>query len=192
MSSENQLSPGAEETVSPVLKQKIVELFDYRMFPGLLDRMNMDITQRNTWMEELTGLQAAIYHLDAHLESQWKINEEQRSGGWRSIFERLNHFVKDTALHDQYVKHIRKYEAHELAIRKYLWPTRLDMEYFYFYKSCDVKLLRRIIYEKGRLSSALGPMSKWRYFDLVTEVNDDITDVFEDMPLFNGNRFLIH
>jgi hypothetical protein len=51
--------------------------------------------------------------------------------------------------------------------------------------------LRRLIYEKGDLRSSLGGLDEWRYFDLVTEVNDDVEDLHEDLQFVNGNRFLI-
>ena len=31
----------------------------------------------------------------------------------------------------------------------------------------------------------------WSYYDLITEINDDIADVTEDLHTYNGNRFLI-
>jgi hypothetical protein len=34
-------------------------------------------------------------------------------------------------------------------------------------------------------------LSIWRYFDLVTEVNDDVVDVFEDLDFINGNIVLL-
>lgn len=34
-------------------------------------------------------------------------------------------------------------------------------------------------------------MEEWRLFDLVTEVNDDVEDVFEDCDTINANSFLI-
>ena len=78
-----------------------------------------------------------------------------------------------------------------MDLRKGKTPLRLDMEYFYFYKSCDVKLLRRLIYEKYKLSPEYGQLADWRYYDLVTEVNDDVEDLYEDLDFINGNRFLI-
>jgi len=37
-------------------------------------------------------------------------------------------------------------------------------------------------------------ISDWRYFDLITEINDDVEDIFEDQLTINGNLFniLIH
>jgi DNA helicase IV len=65
------------------------------------------------------------------------------------------------------------------------------MEYFYFYKSCDVKLLRRLIYDRNAALAKVIKPSEWRTFDLVTEVNDDVVDLQEDTTTINGNRFLI-
>jgi hypothetical protein len=34
-------------------------------------------------------------------------------------------------------------------------------------------------------------LADWRYFDMITEINDDVSDVFEDIETINGNSFLI-
>lgn len=169
------------------LKSKMEELFRYRFFYEILDE-NEDAAL----FEQLYALQTAIYHLDAHLEAHWKTDQKNLDFHWDNIKTNLIKFgVQDSEL-PSYLNHIAKYQQHEMDIRKGLLPTRLEMEYFYFYKSCDVKLLRRLIYEtrlKG--SKSFGSLSDWRYFDLVTEVNDDVADIFEDLSFINGNRFIL-
>lgn len=174
------------------LFHKIIDLFDYRMFPQLLEKINQPEHEKNMFYDKLILLQSSIYYLDAHLEKNWQVNYLNRLSSWDDIFARLRPFLQVDSESEDYVRHIQKYEKHEMALRQNIWPTRYSMTYFYFYKSCDVKLLRRLIYEYGNLESILGSTAKWRYFDFITEVNDDITDIFEDMPLYNGNRFLLH
>jgi len=65
------------------------------------------------------------------------------------------------------------------------------MEFYYYYKSCDVRLIRSIIYDFNCHLESKMKLEDWRYFDLITEVNDDVEDVFEDQYTINGNRFLI-
>lgn len=173
------------------LRQKITDLFEYRLFPLLSYSSNRDEAFKSQFFENLIQLQQAIYYLDAHLETQWHTKGEVLNWHWENIRTKLMAFDISEEGMDQYLNHIKKYEKHELELRQGKSPLRFDMEYFYFYKSCDVKLLRRLIYEKLQLTTVCGKLSDWRYYDLVTEVNDDVEDVFEDIGFINGNRFLI-
>lgn len=174
-----------------VLRQKITLLFEYRLFPTLVAKGNESNIQNEIFWEKLIDLQTAIYHLDAHLEVNWETNPKLLKWHWDNIKKYLTAFDVDKEYADNYLNHIKKYEKHEQELRVGKMPLRLDMEYFYFYKSCDVKLLRRLIYEHYRLSPECGKLADWRYYDLVTEVNDDVEDLFEDLEFINGNRFLI-
>ncbi|MBC7885475.1 MAG: hypothetical protein H7X99_08365 [Saprospiraceae bacterium] len=174
------------------LRNKIRLLFDYRLFSELsaLD-IHESVESKNEFTEYLIELQTAIYHLDAHLEANWILNTQTMDWHWQNIITQLSFFDISPERANEYLNHIRKYEKHERELRQGKTPLRFDMEYFYFYKSCDVKLLRRLIYEKYQLSGLAGKLADWRYYDLVTEVNDDIEDIFEDLNFINGNRFLI-
>jgi len=170
---------------------KIQELIEYRRLSELLDIVENDDSIKTQVINELSDLQKAIYHLDHILESEWEIIDSSLEGKWDAIYNALRVLgIEDDKLYD-YCKHIYKYQKHELEQRKGKSLLRLSMEYFYFYKSCDVKLLRRIIIDKYPELRSIFPPSDWRWFDLVTEVNDDIEDIFEDINTNNGNRFLL-
>jgi hypothetical protein len=174
------------------LDKKIRDLFTYRMFPWLLEQCPFNATQEKAeFLQQLTDLQTHIYDLDAHLEENWHTSEEILTEHWTTLRKDLSGFDIPAHKTDSYLAHIRRYEVHELALRSGRMPQSYGMSFFYFYKSCDVKLLRRLIYEKGGLRHTLGNLDAWRYFDLVTEVNDDVEDVQEDLQFVNGNRFLI-
>jgi hypothetical protein len=173
------------------LRKKIIELFEYRLFPQLMESSEAGYGIKNIFLENLIQLQTNIYHLDAHLEAHWETNPHLLSLHWDSIKSALAIFEVPAEQYHAYLNHIKKYEKHELELRLGKSPLRFEMEYFYFYKSCDVKLLRRLMYEKFQLAPACGRLSDWRYYDLVTEVNDDVEDLFEDLDFINGNRFLI-
>ncbi len=174
------------------LNKKIIALFEYRLFPELMaldDQMN-ERAKSDFW-EKLIALQTAIYHLDAHLEANWEVKTEVLAFHWQNISRELENLNILKGNHHLYLNHIHKYEKHELDLRQNLLPLRFDMEYFYFYKSCDVKLLRRLIYEKMKIKDVAGSLADWRYYDLITEVNDDVEDIYEDLQFINGNRMLI-
>jgi hypothetical protein len=181
-----------EDHISKVaLEQKIVQLFEYRLFPELIELGDISKKEYETVWQHLLALQTSIYYLDAHLEANWNTDAEVLGWHWENINQHLAAFGILGQESKQYLNHIKKYEKHELELRNGKMPMRLDMEYFYFYKSCDVKLLRRLIYERYHLSVLCGSLAEWRYYDLITEVNDDVDDLLEDLDFYNGNRFLL-
>ena len=179
------------QTVDVSLDQKIEELFSYRRFSELYDIAAVSSALRVEFHQKLKNLQTAIYHLDAHLEENWVLDEAILNDRWEKIYQSLSAFGIDEHQAESYCGHIKRYEKHEKQLRKGIMPQKYSMEYFYFYKSCDVKLMRRLIFESFPSLKKLFSLSEWRWFDLITEVNDDVTDVFEDLAFINGNSFLI-
>lgn len=170
---------------------KIKDLFEYRGFPELYEISGADKKTVATLNKQLTELQAKIYYLDSYLEQNWDLSKKSLNQYWKDIHASLIGLgVKQSELMD-YTNHILKYQKREIELRKNLLPTRLSFDHFYFYKSCDVKLIRRLMSEKLPKVNVLFKAADWRYFDLVTEVNDDVTDLEEDLTTINGNRVLI-
>lgn len=171
------------------LSQKIKELFAYRRIPELL-RM-AGIQQDSPFVAHLETLQAEIYGLDLLLETQWKLKNAHLRPAWKAIHDALGNFgIRKKELND-YTEAIRQYEEDELALRDGILPLSRPMRKTYTSKSCDVKLIRRLIYRHAPDLKHKIRERDWIYYDLITEVNDDIDDVFEDCETWNGNRFLI-
>jgi hypothetical protein len=177
--------------IDRALQKKIIELFDYRDFPNLYLTGGLSKNDTKIFNDQLIDLQAQIYHLDTYLESNWVLNNKTKLEKWKAIRESLTKLGVKKSEHIDYLKQVRKYETHEIQLRKNLMPTRLNTEYYYFFKSCDVKLMRRLIYEKLPILKTQFKLADWRYFDLVTEVNDDACDLKEDLDTINGNMILI-
>ena len=173
------------------LDLKIEELFNYRGFEELYALTKEKKTLLSGFHVQLKNLQASIYFLDAYLEENWDLDEKVIAEKWSLIFDCLAQFGIKNKMFEHYVAHIQKYERHEKAIRKGILPYTYTLKYFYFYKSCDVKLMRRLILERFPVLKSLFNLSDWKLFDLVTEVNDDATDIFEDLSTINGNRILL-
>ena len=168
---------------------KIEKLFSFRKIPYLLDHIQIDI--KGTLLDQLFNVQRRIYELDSYLESNWDLDPKNLNFLWRSIYEAIEDCGYSRAEAIKLCKHIKRYELHEIQLREGKRPYRLSMEYFYYYKSCDVRLIRQIIMDKLTDDHSSRILQDWRYFDLATEVNDDIEDVFEDMHTINANAFLI-
>jgi len=174
------------------LEEKILALFELRMLPLLIKQANIGQIEEKRLLTRLKRLQQVIYELDAYLESTWTLEESRLNELWNPIFNALKGLHINPIQVEKQINYIKKYQKNEMELRENKLPTRFSFEYFYFYKSCDVKLLRGILYYKYPLLKQFASVNDWRYFDLITEVLDDVEDLFEDLHSINGNRFLIH
>ncbi len=173
------------------LEEKIVDLFELRKIPELLASATDDQSLRKRFLVRLKRLQQVIYELDKYLESSWQIEESELDYYWDNIYRALKGFHVRRSQIEAQLAHIKKYQTHELQLRENKLPNRLSMDYFYFYKSCDIKLMRSLIYHSFPRLKALSSLMDWRSFDLLTEMHDDIEDLFEDRAAINCNRFMI-
>lgn len=170
------------------LTAKIKTLFAYRDFDHLYELGGIHGTEKDRLEDNLIRLQQDIYFLDEYLESNWELDSEELKLYWNHIHQSLSNLGVASNDYDDYSAHIYKYQHHEMQLRTKKDLLRLSMEYFYFYKSCDVKLLRRLIYNHAPRINRYYTLADWRCFDLITEVNDDVEDLIEDMQTINGNR----
>jgi len=171
-----------------LLTAKIKALFDYRDFDHLYELGELSSNVKDRLEADLIRLQQDIYFLDEYLESNWELEESELKLYWNHIHQSLSNLGVAASDYDDYSAHIYKYQRHERQLRTKKDLLRLSIEYFYFYKSCDVKLLRRLIYNHAPKISKYYSLADWRCFDLITEVNDDVEDLIEDMQSINGNR----
>ncbi len=169
--------------------QKIQELFAYRRIPELL-RM-AGIEQDSPFVARLYTLQRVMYALDQYLETHWKLEKKELKARWTDIHEALCAFGIRKSKQPSFLKGIVRYENYERDLRKRKLPLSEHFTSLYTSKSCDVKLVRRLIYRHAPELKRLLKEKEWEYYDLITEINDDIHDVYEDCETINGNRFLI-
>ncbi len=170
------------------LEKKIHDLFDLRAIPWMLELSG--IRKKKKFLGKLVDLQKAIYLLDHTLESKWKVSDKKLKKNWKAIYRELERFNVNHRERKGFCSAILQYQKHELNLRKNRSPLELSMDFLYFYKSCDVKLMRGLMqHEDKDLKKIIHPRD-WFTFDLITELNDDIADVFEDMDTYNGNRLL--
>jgi len=169
-------------------KVKIDDLFAYRLLPWLLSLSN--IKAPSAFLRKLKALQTKIYLLDHYLETNWNLEEKELAAFWEAIYRNLEAFDLSREEAVQMVKQIERYQSHEISMRDDKSPTRFTIRHFYYYKSCDVKLMRTLIYRADPNLEKIVRKTDWTDFDLITEVNDDITDLQEDMKIYNANRFM--
>jgi hypothetical protein len=173
----------------PEIKHKIEELFSYRKLIGLLQQGGLD--KDRVFYAHLVDIQYQIYLLDAYLEGQWELDKSALASCWDKIRESLSRLNYSVSQIDKLLREIRVYERIERNCRKGMWPTKVSFRKFYTTKSCDVRLIRHLIYDKQPALKRVWKEKEWAYYDLITEMNDDIADITEDLNTYNGNRFLI-
>jgi hypothetical protein len=167
---------------------KIKNLFEYRKIFWLLSQSQIE--NQPVLIQQLTNLQAAIYELDWQLENQWAIELRDLKTCWLNIYSRLSAMGLSENQQRTWTKEIERYQNRELDLRQGISPLKHSMEDLYNFKSCDVRLMRRLIYKEVDSLNKVLRFSEWSEFDLITEVNDDIDDLYEDLAAFNANRFL--
>ncbi len=173
----------------PEIKHKIKELFSYRKLIDLLQQGGLDKDKK--FYAHLVDIQYQIYLLDAYLEGQWDLDKNALSSCWKKIKESVAKLNYTSSQIEDLLREIRDYERIERNCRKGIWPTKVSFKKFYTTKSCDVRLIRHLIYDANPELNRIWKEKDWAYYDLITEMNDDITDIQEDLNTYNGNRFLI-
>lgn len=171
------------------IREKIRELFSFRKLTDLLGEAGLDKSLLLT--ESLEALQLSIYRLDAYLESTWELDPQEITNLWEGIYGCLREMHFTPKQINRMVGEIRRYERIERKCRKDQWPTSVPFTKFYTTKSCDVRLIRHLIYKAAPSLAHMWKERAWRYYDQITEVHDDIADLFEDLPTYNANRFLV-
>lgn len=173
----------------PEIRNKIKELFSYRKLIGLLQQGGL--YKDKVFYAHLVDIQYQIYLLDAYLEGQWDLDKSALASCWDKIKESLSKLNYSASQMEKLLLEIREYERIERNCRKGKWPTKVSFRKFYTTKSCDVRLIRHLIYDAQPDLRLLWKEKDWMYYDLITEMNDDIADITEDLDTYNGNRFLI-
>jgi hypothetical protein len=171
------------------IRDKIQTLFAQRQLLQLLEVSGLDTD--SVFLTKLYEIQYSIYLLDAYLESTWELDPEILRTKWDGIYLAMQSIGYDRKTCHRLLKEIRQYEKIELNCRKNRWPSKAPFKRFYRIKSCDVRLIRYMIYEAAPILHSDWKLSAWTYYDMLTEITDDITDIQEDICTFNGNRFLI-
>lgn len=167
---------------------KILDLFHHRRIEWLFTRSAM--AGDSGFYRQLMDLQARIYDLDDYLESTWNLMPSKLTEFWAEIehapaFKNLPETDIKRLLAD-----IRQYQSQEMLVRTGGDITLVAISDFYHFKTCDVRLMRDLIYLQDPHLQREFPEEFWMYFDLITEVEDDLNDQAEDQHTHNVNRYL--
>jgi hypothetical protein len=164
------------------------DLFALRRIPWMLQMAGTRDSVAE--LKKLKTLQASIYALDQLLETEWKIDHDKLNQSWDGILASLKTFNIEFPDATNWCDEINRYLHHELDLRSHKSPLRFTLKYYYYYKSCDIKLLRKLIYYKFPSLKEDIEENDWIHFDLITEIFDDLEDLVEDCKMYNASYFL--
>ena len=169
-------------------REKSRGLFQGRQIDTLYARSPLSRDQ--TYYDRLIRLQSSIYELDRFLEKSWIISPEDLQGHWECIHTNLASFHLNKEDRERILRDVKVYQSHEMLTRTGGSPMNIPITEFYHFKTCDVRLIRHLIYlGDPRLEQQI-PETIWRYYDWLTEVLDDLEDQVEDQGTYNVNRYL--
>lgn len=178
----------ANVTLLPNEQNKSRNLFQGRQIDTLYSMS--PLARDQTYYDRLVHLQSAIYQLDSFLERSWVISPEELDTHWDRIHTSLASFHLNQEDRERILRDVRVYQSHEMLTRTGGSPMSIPITEFYHYKTCDVRLIRHLIYQGDPRLEHQMPESIWRYYDWLTEVQDDLEDQEEDKGTYNVNRFL--
>jgi hypothetical protein len=167
---------------------KILDLFRHRHIDWLWAR-SAQAGHRDAYAT-LMRIQSAIYDLDAYLESHWRLSRQRLESYWQALEGALSGLVPDPADQTRLLEDIRQYQAQELMTRSGGDISLIPLDDFYYYKTCDVRLIRELILRSDPPLRDAIPATCWLAFDRITELEDDIEDQSEDQGTYNVNRYL--
>lgn len=176
--------------ITSPIADKIKNLFDLRLIYHMIEGCKINEKEKEIITLKLHELQYYIYLLDKELEEHEHPDMESLERKWLDIFVSLEKCGIPADMHVDYCAEILKYQQHELGVRQGKSLTQLDPGVFYTVKSCDVKLIRKILYFHFPSLSQWVKEEEWCLFDYYAEIYDDVEDVLEDAGTNNGNLFL--
>lgn len=170
---------------------KVDSLFAVRHINDNIQFVCSKETDRRWIINNLRSLQYSIYELDRCGELNWIPSNNILDRLWTSIYKQLSLFglgkqeIK-LLLHD-----MQAYQRVEALLREGRSPTEVPIQEFYYLKTCDVRLARKLITLVTQHKNSTATALAWTYYDLASEICDDLTDTWEDSSNFNCNRFSI-
>lgn len=164
------------------INQKAEELYEKRIAPYA---KRISESQKRSLIE----FQKLIFEIDEYGESIKYIDKVHLDTLWNKAEIFLDTLKIDKTTRDNLLQDIKEYADMEAATRTGKKLLEYDIKFFYFKKSCDVRLQRHLI----RYINNEAPVSSEEEItkDILEEMEDDLDDIEEDkQTLFSGNRFL--
>ena len=187
-------TPGAKRpllTQDEFIRQKVSDLFRSRRLDCCVDACGYTQRERAHVARLLAKLQYSVYRLDSYGESVWEVQQSRLSELWEEVYRSVQAWHESSHVYEPLLTDLRLYQDVEIGMRNGSSPTEIEIERFYWLKTCDVRLSRGLLAATSVQPGSSDLQSMWNYFDSVAEVLDDLSDLEEDSVTYNCNRFSI-
>lgn len=172
------LTPDEERAIS----EKAEELYAKRIAPYA---PNLASSTR----EAIINFQKLVFAVDHYFEHNEQINPAFLNSFWKQFEKFLDDLEMPKDLQATLLQDIKDYADIEANIRIGKKLAEYEIRFFYFKKSCDVRMQRHIIRYLNTQQALSSEPEIIR--DVLEEIEDDVDDIAEDrLTPFDGNRFL--
>ena len=172
------LTPDEERAIS----EKAEELYAKRIAPYAPDLASPT-------REAIINFQKLVFVVDHYFEHNQQLNPAFLNSFWNQFEKFLDDLQMPKELQATLLQDIKDYADIEASIRIGKKLAEYEIKFFYFKKSCDVRMQRHIIrfLNKHETSSSEPEIVR----DILEEIEDNVDDIEEDkLTPFGGNRFL--
>ena len=172
------LTPDEERAIS----EKAEELYAKRIAPYAPDLASPT-------REAIINFQKLVFVVDHYFEHNQQLNPAFLNSFWNQFEKFLDDLQMPKELQATLLQDIKDYADIEASIRIGRKLAEYEIRFFYFKKSCDVRMQRHIIryLNKQQISSSESEIIR----DILEEIEDDLDDIEEDkLTPFGGNRFM--
>ncbi len=164
------------------IEKKAEELYEKRIAPYAKD---VPSSQR----QKLIDFQKLVFVIDHYGEHVEKLDPAVLDSLWKKTEEFLNDLEIEKSLQVALLQDVKNYAQIEASTRTGKKLTDYEIGFFYFKKSCDVRMQRHIMRYLNKQPASSSRIEITR--DILEEIEDDVDDLEEDKSTpFNGNRLL--
>ena len=172
------LTPDEERAIS----EKAEELYAKRIAPYAPDLASPT-------REAIINFQKLVFVVDHYFEHNQQLNPAFLNSFWNQFEKFLDDLQMPKELQATLLQDIKDYADIEASIRIGRKLAEYEIRFFYFKKSCDVRMQRHIIRYLNTQPALSSEPEIIR--DILEEIEDDVDDIAEDeLTPFGGNRFL--
>ena len=172
------LTPDDERAIS----EKAEELYEKRIAPYAHDLASPT-------REAIINFQKLVFVVDHYFEHNEQLNPAFLNSFWNQFEKFLDDLQMPKELQATILQDIEDYADIEASIRTGKKLAEYEIKFFYFKKSCDVRMQRHIIRYLNNEDASSSESEIAR--DILEEIEDDVDDIEEDkLTPFGGNRFL--
>lgn len=172
------LTPDEERAIN----EKASELYEKRIAPYAPDLPSHT-------RDAIINFQKVVFIVDHYFEYNEQLDPTLLNSFWKQFEKFLDSLGMPKELQVTILQDIKDYADIEASTRAGKKLADYEIKFFYFKKSCDVRMQRHILRYLNQQSATSSSPEITR--DTLEEIEDDVDDIQEDRSTpFSGNRLL--